>query len=330
MNAALKVFVASSSEQLPVARELAETLRRQPGLAVECWDEEVFAFSQSYIESLEAQLDRADFALVILTADDSANVRRKKVNLPRDNVIFELGLFIGRLGRQRCFFFVDADSDTRIASDLSGVEPVNFYRDAAAVAAGRPGLGAQLARVVRRMNALGLRYKPDGEVRHRQRELWLFAQGIAGHWWERMRQGEDSASALSYVSVRLEPASNSVHLHGLAYDAQGEPPADWETVVAAIVPGDQPVIHYRWQGEHDASHGQTYGGGGQIRFDPGLNSADGYFYDTNFAQIAQGAHTSVKHFGFYRCSAADELVMNTRWSPAARALIAERLKLAGR
>jgi predicted nucleotide-binding protein len=123
----LRVFVASSSEQISVAKAVAEVLK-SPDFDVKVWDEEIFSFSASYIESLEKELEHADFAVVILTADDSGNVRRKKVNLPRDNVVFELGLFIGRLGRERCFFFVDRDSGTRIASDLSGVKPVAFDR----------------------------------------------------------------------------------------------------------------------------------------------------------------------------------------------------------
>lgn len=332
MSEPLRVFVASSSEQLAAAREVAGALAGDARLAVEPWSEGAFEFSKSYIESLEAQLDGADFAVVILTADDAAVVRDKAVNLPRDNVIFELGLFIGRLGRDRCFFFVDRDADTRIASDLEGVKPVHYYRDPAALAAGRPSLAVQAQRVTAQMLALGLRYKPDEAVRRQQRELWLFARRIEGGWWERMREGEDEASALSYVEVRLEPATNSVSLHGQAYGRDARPLADWESVVAGVVLGPQPRIFYRWQGEHDASHGQTYGGGGLIRFDDDreLAGGDGYFYDTNFAQIAAGAHTTVKHFGLYRCEAGEVAIMKQRGSAKAQALVRKRLKLTGR
>src|SRR5262245_18161426 len=124
----MRVFVASSSEQIGVAKAAAAALRSEQ-LEAKVWDEDTFDFSDSYMESLERELDRADFAVVIFTADDHANVRGKKVNLPRDNVIFELGLFTGRLGRKRCFFMIDGASETEVASDLSGVNWVKFYRN---------------------------------------------------------------------------------------------------------------------------------------------------------------------------------------------------------
>src|SRR4051812_26558880 len=155
----MRVFVASSSEQIEVANAAAAALH-SPQLEVKVWDEDTFDFSDSYMESLEKELDRADFAVVILTADDPANVRKKKVNLPRDNVIFELGLFSGRLGRKRCFFVLDAASGTEIASDLSGVNPVKFYRDGKA---GQPSLKAQMEKLRKQMLDQDVRYKPSAD-----------------------------------------------------------------------------------------------------------------------------------------------------------------------
>jgi len=88
MSNTMRVFVGSSSEQIPVARSAASALQSSE-LEVKVWDQDIFNFSDSYMESLEKELERADFAVVIFTADDHANVRHKKVNLPRDNVIFE-------------------------------------------------------------------------------------------------------------------------------------------------------------------------------------------------------------------------------------------------
>lgn len=327
----LKVFVASSSEHLAVAREVAASLAGTAGLEVRAWDEDVFEFSRSYIESLERQLDSADFAVVVLTADDAALVRDRLVNLPRDNVVFELGLFIGRLGRERCFFFVDHGDGTRIASDLEGVKPVTFHRDPADLARGLPDLATQAQRVARQMLALDSRYKPDPRVREEQEALWRFACRIQGHWWERIRKGEDAKSALSYVDVRPDPVNHGIALHGDVFDRRGRPLADWDSVLTGIVLGPRPVIHYRWQGEHKASHGQTFGGGGEIQFedDGGRGLVRGYFYDTNFAQLPQGAPTVAKNFRLHRCSAEDVLRMADPASQLARTLVQERLGLAG-
>ncbi|MBI1851507.1 MAG: nucleotide-binding protein, partial [Planctomycetes bacterium] len=47
---------------------------------------------------------------------------------PRDNVIFELGLFMGKLGRFRTFLVYNEDEDIKIPSDLAGVTHATFRR----------------------------------------------------------------------------------------------------------------------------------------------------------------------------------------------------------
>jgi Predicted nucleotide-binding protein containing TIR-like domain len=321
----MRVFVASSSEQIEVARSAAAALQ-SPELEAKVWDEETFDFSDSYIESLENELDRADFAVVIFTADDPANVRSKKVNLPRDNVIFELGLFTGRLGRKRCFFVVDGMSTTEVASDLSGVNYVKFYRDAGSTDSSRPSLDAQMKRLRKQMLDQAVRYRPSADVREEQEALWRFSTRVAGHWWERMRTGEDERSAISYVTITVDEVTNTPHLEGWSYGKEGEHLADWNTVLTGAILGKQAKIHYRWEGEHEDEHEQTYGGGGYVKFDDdGLSTASGFFYDTNFTQISAGAHTRVKHFGLYRCDPSDEEIMKKRWSDEATQLIRSRI-----
>lgn len=328
MAGPLRVFVASSSEQIGVAKAVAAAVK-SPQLEAKVWDEETFDFSAAYIESLEKELERADFAIVILTGDDPGNIREKDVNLPRDNVIFELGLFMGRLGRERCFFFVARDSRTRIASDLSGVKSVEFDLNAQSQCS--TDLASHVARVAQQMLSQGQRNAPSTRVREDQDALWRFSRRFAGHWWERMRVGEDDLSALSYVTVTVNEVTNTPHMHGWVYDKSGEPMADWGSVITGVVLGEEPKIHYRWEGQHDKMHGQTFGGGGYIEFDDSeLSSASGYFYDTNFAEIQSGAHAQIKHFGLYRCEAADEEKMKKRYSDEAAQLINERLSLSGR
>jgi predicted nucleotide-binding protein len=96
----LRVFIASSSEQIETATkvkhaiEAADQTRGDNQFDVEAWPKGVFDFSAAYIESLENELDRADFAVVVLTGDDQAMVRDAKTNLPRDNVIEEANALI--------------------------------------------------------------------------------------------------------------------------------------------------------------------------------------------------------------------------------------------
>jgi len=328
-----RIFIASSSEQIGVAQQIGAALKEPKEWTVHVWDK-LFSFSATYIESLERELDRADFAVAVLTGDDLATVRSKATVLPRDNVIFELGLVIGRLGRPRCFFFVDAASGTQIASDLSGVKAVAFHPDADPPDPAKPGLRLQAKRVkdqIREFGASCVRYKPDAEARSEQEKLWRFSTRLAGHWWERMRKGDDDHSALSYVTVSIDPATNTPKLKGQAYGLDGEPLADWWSVTTGVVLGPNPKLEYRWEGEHETSPGETYGGHGVINFDDSetLRSADGHYFDTDLALIKEGAPTRVKRCRLYRCSEEDVRKMQQPFSDEAVALVKERLGLRG-
>jgi predicted nucleotide-binding protein len=315
---AMRVFVASSSEQLDVADRVAAALKSSR-LKVKVWNRDTFDFSASYMESLEKELERADFAVVILTADDTVGVRRNKVKLPRDNVVFELGLFTGRLGRERCFFVIDGTSKTQVASDLLGVQSVTFYPDVTSVESGRPSLDAQMRELRSQMLKIDVRYKPPKEVRRDQEDLWRFSTRIAGHWWERVRTGDDDTSALSYLTITLDEVTNTPQLHGNAYGRRHKHIAEWDTLGAKVIV-EKAEIHYRWEGTPQNQQGQKYGGGGCIVFDENFSTASGHFYDTNLADITEGAETRDKQFALYRCERADEKIMSEPRSPEARQL----------
>lgn len=324
----LRVFIASSSEQLRVARKVKDRINKSPllpaaplALEVEVWNEKVFSFSQSCMESLESQLDRADFAIVILTASDSGVIREQSVNLPRDNVIFELGLFTGRLGRERCCFFIDGDSKTHVLSDLSGINAVNFYPGSGSRSSARPGLRAQTEAVLEKLLKLGVRYKLSRKARDVRESHWSFNRRVQGQYWERMRRGEDEESALSYVTITADEVTNSPAMTGQAYNLQGDFLADWKSILTGVLLEAKPRIYYRWTGEHDHSRGQIYGGGGRIIFDDdNLMAGNGYFYDTNYAEVGPIGTIRRKNFGLFRCTAAECETMKNPRSDDAKAL----------
>jgi predicted nucleotide-binding protein len=121
------VFVASSSEGLDVVCAVHKLLQRALNGTVEVrpWTE-AFQLTKAYIESLERLLDTSDFAVMVLTPDDRTTSREAETASPRDNVVFELGLFFGRLGRDRCFLIKRRDLDLKLPSDLLGIEPASF------------------------------------------------------------------------------------------------------------------------------------------------------------------------------------------------------------
>jgi len=124
-----RLFVASASE----SKKYVEAMQRVLGkdLTVTPWYEGVFGTSESYLESLVNALDKADFAAFFLTADDYAHVRNHEVTIARDNVVFELGLFMGRLGRNKCFAVtLPAADGHHVPSDLAGISVLTIDTNA--------------------------------------------------------------------------------------------------------------------------------------------------------------------------------------------------------
>ena len=85
------------------------------------WDEGVFSLNQGYLESLLGMLNKFDFAALIWGPDDITDAEGTSKASPRDNVVFECGLFMGALGRERVFIIRDSSLPMRIPSDLEGV-----------------------------------------------------------------------------------------------------------------------------------------------------------------------------------------------------------------
>lgn len=73
------------------------------------------------MESIEAQLDENDFGVFIFSPDDVINIRGQVAFITRDNTLFEMGLFWGKLRRGRVFFIVPKN----IPEDVEN--PVNVY-----------------------------------------------------------------------------------------------------------------------------------------------------------------------------------------------------------
>ena len=95
-----RVFIASSSEGLKLARALKAALATDP-FDVHVWIDGIFTPRLTNIEALEEELDRADFAVLLLSSDDRVLSRWVFSRAPRDNLILELGLFVGAIGRRR-------------------------------------------------------------------------------------------------------------------------------------------------------------------------------------------------------------------------------------
>lgn len=125
MHDKIRLFVISSTEALTVARAIQNAFEHDPYM-VTVWTDGVFIASRYPVESLEQELDESDFAIAIASPDDVVESRGKSVTTARDNVVFEIGLFIGRLGRKRSLLLEPRGESVKLPSDLSGITTIAY------------------------------------------------------------------------------------------------------------------------------------------------------------------------------------------------------------
>jgi predicted nucleotide-binding protein len=121
----VKVFIISSAERLDIVREI-ENAFDYDKFHVKSWTHNIFCASNYPLDDLISELNDCDFAIAIAHDDDQIITRRKKHPFPRDNVIFELGMAMGILGRNRAFLMKPRDSNVHLPSDITGLTPITY------------------------------------------------------------------------------------------------------------------------------------------------------------------------------------------------------------
>lgn len=194
------VFIGSSAEGLEVAKAI------QANLDFVCesqiWSQGLFGLSEGTLETLVNALEHFDFAILALTSDDLTRSRGTEHKSPRDNVLFELGLFIGGLGRSRVFMVVDRSAKLKLPSDLAGITPATFEP---------PTVGNMQSAVGAACTAIEAKIKKLGQRR---------GSGITAHWWTGcledgytenpdffMTVGNRSQADLPWLNVHVFPSN---------------------------------------------------------------------------------------------------------------------------
>lgn len=119
------LFIGSSSESLELAYMTQAAL--QDVAEVTVWRQGIFGVGKFVLEAILDALDDAQFGLFVFTPEDVIHIRDEKLRTTRDNVVFELGLFIGRLGRDKCFIIMpNGIADFHLPTDLLGLNAATF------------------------------------------------------------------------------------------------------------------------------------------------------------------------------------------------------------
>lgn len=119
----VKVFIGSTVEGLDVANLIAEKLSYK----FHCHLWEIFFDPGKFnMEGLEKALATCSHAIIVMTPDDKSLIRGKKNPTPRDNLVFELGLFAGRYGRQSIFMLTPRGEKILLPNDLLGINTAEY------------------------------------------------------------------------------------------------------------------------------------------------------------------------------------------------------------
>lgn len=119
------LFLGSSKETLHIAEEIALGLKHADIDAVP-WTNGIFGPGAITLDALLKAVEQADFAAFVFGPDDKVVSRHHQYDAPRDNIVFELGLFMGKLDRNRAFIIKENNADIKIPSDLMGITPITY------------------------------------------------------------------------------------------------------------------------------------------------------------------------------------------------------------
>ena len=126
------LFIGSSTEAKSIVKDIHTRL--QDSVTVRTWYHDTFVPGEHPLDSLRREILQADYALLVVTPDDSIVKRDAAGFTARDNILFELGMFMGTLGPRRSFYLIVSDHregnvrDVNIPSDLAGITRLQVTR----------------------------------------------------------------------------------------------------------------------------------------------------------------------------------------------------------
>lgn len=297
-----RIFLGSSGKQSKLLAALARGLEEVA--EVEPWTTS-FDLGTTTLERLLELTREVDFAAFLFARDDWTAagspvppVPGSGEASPRDNVVFEAGLFGGVLGMRRSFIL--HSSGAKLPTDLLGLTCLRY---------GEPVTAAET-----RLLSQKLRQAIESEGRMAR---------VQGCWWQfsltERSAREPSAVSLLKVSRGRDGA---LDLAGRAWREDGALSARyWSEAVREKC--DPPGLFYYWRGERPLHpDAPQLHGTGEIRLES-ADRASGYFTTLADSQPDAGARTA----GVYlRADPADMTILDGPDDRRRSALIADRLR----
>ena len=296
-----RIFLGSSGQQAKLLQALTRGL--QDIADVEPWTS-VFNPGVSTLDRLVELTHEVDFAAFVFAQDDWTS---KGVTpdpdagqaSPRDNVVFEAGLFGGALGIRRTYILHARGA--KLPTDLNGLTAIRYDPDTTPA-------------IVRQINQT-LRKAIDAEGRINR---------IEGAWWQLSlsARSEIEASAVSLLTVSRN-RMGALEIAGRSWDADGTLTARYWSE-ATREHADPPGIFYFWKAERPRDpNAPEFEGTGEIRLES-VDRANGYYLGS---VTREGEHVHVKTSGIYvRADPGDKIVLDSNDASARAALLARRIE----
>jgi hypothetical protein len=292
-----RIFLGSSGEQAKLLRAIARGLSEVAD--VEPWTT-TFNPGRSTLDRLVELSQEVDFAAFVFAQDDwtTSSASQSGQASPRDNVVFEAGLFGGALGIRRTFIL--HANGSKLPSDLLGLTSVRY--DPAASAAEVRAINEKLRKAI------------EAEGRR---------SPIEGLWWQlslTMRT-EDEPSAVSLLRISRD-RDGALSVNGRGWQEDGTLSSRYWSE-AAKERRDPAGVFYYWNGERPRHpNAPQLWGTGEITVES-ADRATGYWTTRSDRNPDLNARTA----GIYlRADPTDLQVLDSGSEQERAELIAQRLK----
>src|SRR5262245_34387241 len=294
-----RIFLGSSGQQEKLVRALTRGL--QDIADVDPWTS-VFNPGVSTLERLVELTREVDFAAFVFAQDDwttrgGSPAADSGQASPRDNVVFEAGLFGGALGIRRTFIL--HANGAKLPTDLDGLTSIRYDPDAT------PGVVGQINEKLRKA------IEAEGRISR-----------LEGDWWQLSltARTELEPSAISHLTISRDRAG-ALAVAGRSWQDDGTLSARYwsEASKERVEPA---AIFYFWNGERPRHpDAPRLWGTGEIKLES-VDRASGYWTTRSDAD-AFYARTS----GIYvRAEPGDMAVLDGNDAAERAALIERRLE----